>query len=78
MGTSGHSTRRRAPPRVLKGSRAVPPRHALLLLILAATLIRLAFAAATGLGVDESYMVSAGRILSLGYFDHPPAAWFLS
>ena len=50
----------------------------LLWLILATTLIRLAFAATTGLGVDESYMVSAGRVLSLGYFDHPPAAWWLS
>jgi 4-amino-4-deoxy-L-arabinose transferase-like glycosyltransferase len=42
------------------------------------TLIRLAFAATTGLGVDESYMVTAGRVLSLGYFDHPPASWWLS
>jgi 4-amino-4-deoxy-L-arabinose transferase-like glycosyltransferase len=42
------------------------------------TLIRLAFAAATGLGMDESYMVTAGRVLSLGYFDHPPASWWLS
>jgi 4-amino-4-deoxy-L-arabinose transferase-like glycosyltransferase len=48
------------------------------LLIAATTLIRLAFAASLGLGVDESYMVSAGRALSLGYFDHPPAAWWLS
>src|ERR1700757_1826365 len=39
---------------------------------------RLAFAATTGLGVDESYMVTAGRVLSLGYFDHPPASWWLS
>jgi Dolichyl-phosphate-mannose-protein mannosyltransferase len=41
-------------------------------------LIRLAFAWALGLGVDESYMVSSGRVLSLGYFDHPPASWWLS
>lgn len=47
-------------------------------LILATTTIRLAFAAALGLGVDESYMVAAGRRLSLGYFDHPPASWWLS
>ena len=46
--------------------------------ILLATLIRLLFAWSTGLGVDESYMVSAGRTLGLGYFDHPPAAWWLS
>jgi 4-amino-4-deoxy-L-arabinose transferase-like glycosyltransferase len=30
------------------------------------------------LGVDESYMVAAGRVLSLGYFDHPPASWWLA
>jgi 4-amino-4-deoxy-L-arabinose transferase-like glycosyltransferase len=47
-------------------------------LILVTTAIRLAFAAALGLGVDESYMVAAGRTLSLGYFDHPPASWWLS
>jgi 4-amino-4-deoxy-L-arabinose transferase-like glycosyltransferase len=47
-------------------------------LIVGVTLIRLAFAATTGLGVDESYMVTAGRVFSLGYFDHPPASWWLS
>ena len=47
-------------------------------LILLSTLIRLVFAWAIGLGVDESYMVSAGRVLGLGYFDHPPIAWWLS
>lgn len=41
-------------------------------------MLRFGFAAATGLGVDESYMVTAGRVLSLGYFDHPPASWWLS
>ena len=50
----------------------------LLLLIVGTALLRVLFAATTGLGVDESYMVSAGRVLSLGYFDHPPAAWWLS
>jgi 4-amino-4-deoxy-L-arabinose transferase-like glycosyltransferase len=50
----------------------------ILLVIVGTTLIRLAFAATTGLGVDESYMVTAGRVLSLGYFDHPPASWWLS
>jgi 4-amino-4-deoxy-L-arabinose transferase-like glycosyltransferase len=53
-------------------------RRQIVLLILITTALRLAFAAATGLGVDESYMVSAGRVLSLGYFDHPPASWWLS
>lgn len=50
----------------------------LFLLIAAATLVRLGFAAALGLGVDESYMVVSGRTLSLGYFDHPPASWWLA
>lgn len=47
-------------------------------IVVATTLLRLAFAATTGLGVDESYMVTAGRVLSVGYFDHPPASWWLS
>lgn len=51
---------------------------AVVFLILASTALRLAFGASLGLGVDESYMVAAGRVLSLGYFDHPPAAWWLS
>jgi 4-amino-4-deoxy-L-arabinose transferase-like glycosyltransferase len=45
-------------------------------LILAATLIRVGFGWALGLGVDESYMVSSGRMLRWGYFDHPPASWW--
>jgi 4-amino-4-deoxy-L-arabinose transferase-like glycosyltransferase len=49
-----------------------------LLLILIATAVRLGFGGALGLGVDESYMVAAGRTLSLGYFDHPPASWWLA
>src|ERR1700727_114566 len=48
------------------------------LLVAVTTLLRLGFAATTGLGVDESYMVAAGRVLSLGYFDHPPISWWLS
>ncbi len=50
----------------------------LLLLILISAAVRLVFGASLGLGVDESYMVSAGRVLSLGYFDHPPVSWWLS
>jgi hypothetical protein len=38
----------------------------------------LVFGAAIGLGIDESYMVAAGRTLHWGYFDHPPLAWWLS
>lgn len=47
-------------------------------LIVGATALRIGFGWALGLGVDESYMVAAGRTLSLGYFDHPPASWWLS
>jgi 4-amino-4-deoxy-L-arabinose transferase-like glycosyltransferase len=53
-------------------------RRQIVLLILITTALRLAFGAAIGLGVDESYMVSAGRVLGLGYYDHPPASWWLS
>ena len=54
------------------------PQRAVVVLIVATALARLLFASAVGLGMDESYMVVAGRVLSLGYFDHPPAAWWLS
>lgn len=57
---------------------ALADQRAVLLLILGTALLRIGFAGSTGLGVDESYMVAAGRSLSLGYFDHPPAAWWLS
>ena len=46
-------------------------------LILAASLVRVGFAWALGLGVDESYMVATGRSLRLGYFDHPPVSWWM-
>ncbi len=54
------------------------PQRAVILLIVGTACVRLLFAEALGLGMDESYMVVAGRVLSLGYFDHPPAAWWLS
>ncbi len=71
---ANHGSRRDPGPQ-REGQSFVRP---LLLLILLATGVRLAFAASFGLGVDESYMVAAGRVLSLGYFDHPPASWWLS
>jgi hypothetical protein len=49
----------------------------MVLLIGGTAILRIAFAWATGLGVDESYMVASGRVLRLGYFDHPPASWWL-
>src|ERR1700683_5269030 len=50
----------------------------LALLILTTTALRLGFGWALGPGASESYMVAPGRPLSLGYFDHPPASWWLS
>jgi Dolichyl-phosphate-mannose-protein mannosyltransferase len=85
-GSPGRGLLRRFAPRNDGGRRNGTPRHNaavsirrhLLLLLLIPTLVRLAFAAMLGLGVDESYMVASGRTLSLGYFDHPPAAWWLA
>ena len=57
---------------------AKTPAGGVILLILATFLARLLFAASLGLGIDESYMVAAGRQLRLGYFDHPPIAWWLA
>ena len=50
----------------------------LALLILATLAVRLAWGAALGLGIDESYMVAAGRHLQPSYFDHPPLSWWLA
>ena len=60
------------------GARRPDPTRLLLLLIAGTLVLRIGAAWAIGLGVDESYMVAAGRTLRLGYFDHPPAAWWLS
>ena len=51
---------------------------ALVLLIIGTFALRLLLAAALGLGIDESYMVAAGRKWQLSYFDHPPIAWWLA
>jgi hypothetical protein len=50
----------------------------LAVLVVASGALRLLMAATLGLGIDESYMVAAGRTLHLGYYDHPPLAWWLS
>lgn len=53
--------------------------HPVLMLIVAATALRLVLAALLGLGIDESYMVVAGRgPLAWGYFDHPPMSWWMA
>lgn len=54
------------------------PAGGVALLILGTFVARLLFAGSLGLGIDESYMVAAGRHLQLGYFDHPPIAWWLA
>ncbi len=54
------------------------PAGVLTLLISSTFALRLLFAAALGLGIDESYMVAAGREWQLSYFDHPPLAWWLA
>src|SRR5215468_5517404 len=48
------------------------------ILVLATFFARILLASALGLGVDESYMVAAGRKLQLSYFDHPPIAWWMA
>src|SRR5437764_7804517 len=54
------------------------PAGGVAVLIVATFLARVLFASALGLGVDESYMVAAGRSLQLSYFDHPPIAWWMA
>jgi 4-amino-4-deoxy-L-arabinose transferase-like glycosyltransferase len=53
------------------------PGHALVALIVGTLVLRLAFAASLGLGIDESYTAATARQPQLAYFDHPPAAWWL-
>jgi 4-amino-4-deoxy-L-arabinose transferase-like glycosyltransferase len=54
------------------------PAGGLTILIIASCAARLLFAGSIGLGIDESYMVAAGRHWQLSYFDHPPVAWWLA
>ena len=54
------------------------PSGAVTALILTTFVARLLFAASLGLGIDESYVVAAGRQLQLSYFDHPPIAWWMA
>jgi 4-amino-4-deoxy-L-arabinose transferase-like glycosyltransferase len=48
------------------------------LLIAVTLVIRVGFAGALGLGIDETYMVASGRDLHLSYFDHPPLSWWMA
>ena len=54
------------------------PSSAVISVIIFSSLVRVLFAASIGLGIDESYMVSAGRDIQISYFDHPPLAWWLA
>lgn len=67
-----------SPPRAAAATPSLTPTRAVLLLIAAGVALRLVLAGVIGLGIDESYMVVAGRGLALSYFDHPPMAWWLS
>ncbi|MCF3948627.1 glycosyltransferase family 39 protein [Acidiphilium sp. AL] len=55
---------------------ASPARQAAVVILLA-TVIRLILAGGMGLGIDESYMVSASHAFQLSYFDHPPISWWM-
>ncbi len=56
----------------------IPAERLVLAIIVVTALIRIVFASSLGLGIDESYAVATGRHLQLGYFDHPPLAWWLA
>ncbi|PTM61521.1 ArnT family glycosyltransferase [Phreatobacter oligotrophus] len=54
------------------------PARAVVMLILAFTALRIAFAMLLGFGVDESYTLGQARRLALSYFDHPPLHLWLA
>jgi 4-amino-4-deoxy-L-arabinose transferase-like glycosyltransferase len=53
------------------------PGMSTLIVILVAVACRMGFAATTGLGIDESYMVASSHSFAASYFDHPLASWWL-
>ncbi|HEV2563381.1 MAG TPA: glycosyltransferase family 39 protein [Rhizomicrobium sp.] len=56
----------------------VSPERAVIAIILTASVIRIALAAATGFSTDESYTVANARIFALSYVDYPPLhAWLV-
>jgi 4-amino-4-deoxy-L-arabinose transferase-like glycosyltransferase len=61
----------------MSGTGKRPPAWAVIWVIIAASIFRLALAASTGLGIDESYMVAASNRFAASYFDHPLASWWL-
>jgi 4-amino-4-deoxy-L-arabinose transferase-like glycosyltransferase len=63
---------------IRSANRLTPAERAVLMIIVATMIVRIFFASSLGLGIDESYTVATGRHLQLGYFDHPPLAWWLA
>lgn len=54
------------------------PARAVLLIILAATILRIVLAAITDLGLDEAYAVAVGHRFQLSWFDHPPLTFWIT
>jgi 4-amino-4-deoxy-L-arabinose transferase-like glycosyltransferase len=54
------------------------PARAVLLLIFAATALRLVLAAITDLGLDEAYALAVSRHFQLSWFDHPPLTFWIA
>ena len=52
--------------------------RAVLVLILAATALRLGLAAITDLGLDEAYALAVSRQFQLSWFDHPPLVFWIT
>jgi 4-amino-4-deoxy-L-arabinose transferase-like glycosyltransferase len=65
------------PASILRILRTLDQNERCSLLILAFLIWRLIVAAALGFTVDESYTIAAARQLSLSYFDHPPAQYWI-
>ena len=63
---------------MLISTSSVANRRLSIRVIAVATALRLIVAALLPLGVDESYAVVVSRQLSLSYFDHPPAVFWIS
>lgn len=65
-------------PGVTTTASAAGTRAAAVRVIGLATLLRLLVAATLPLGIDESYAAVVSRTLSLSYFDHPPAVFWIT
>jgi hypothetical protein len=62
---------------ILSGSLTDPAR-AVAVLIIVSTVLRIVFALALGLGIDEAYTVATARVFQWSYLDHPPVAWWMA